>query len=525
MIKNKTILYFLDYGKAFGGAANTLLQQAVLMKNAGHRTVLFFSDYFGQGLHEEYHKIVNRLGIKYEWMTYQMTSQPEDVDLICMDQNYEQIRDKIASYNPDLLHSVQLNPCVELISRELKIPHIMNIYPLIPEFFTMEYMDIFPKYHICDSWYWAKKWHQYLGTDYTCIRTVVHRNDSLAKKELRKAHVRYICAGVLCAGKNQLNVIKAFHRALQEGISGTLSIYGYDESAYAEECKRYIQENNLSESIHIKGFCSDMEHVYTESDVLICGSNRESYPNVISEAMAYGLVVISTPVAGVPELVKDGENGYLTEDASVEAICRKIVAFDRDIGQMRLKRIKENSNRTFEQNHSPEVVTEKLLTYYEHVLKDYKNRPNFKIAAIKITDIREKFASIIHIFSDNYSRFTEPHRITLKLWYLYYVKPAIEAAIDRGAAFYIWGTGKYSAPVKEMVEVFLPEISIAGFIDSYQRGTFLGYTIYEPDKIRKEKDIVVFVAAVSGQQEIISQIEDIGMILNRDYFILSARAW
>ena len=127
MIKSKTILYFMDYGKAFGGAANTLLQQAILMKKAGHRTVLFFSDYFGQGFHEEYEEIVQRLEIEYEWITYQITSQPEDVHLICMDQKYESIRDKINSYHPDFLHSVEINPRVELDSRELKIPHIMNI--------------------------------------------------------------------------------------------------------------------------------------------------------------------------------------------------------------------------------------------------------------------------------------------------------------------------------------------------------------------------------------------------------------
>ena len=47
LIRNYTILYFLDYGKSFGGAVNALLQQAILMKKAGHRVVLFFSDYLG----------------------------------------------------------------------------------------------------------------------------------------------------------------------------------------------------------------------------------------------------------------------------------------------------------------------------------------------------------------------------------------------------------------------------------------------------------------------------------------------
>ncbi len=520
MNKNESILYFLDYGKVFGGAVHTLIQQALLMKKAGYKVFLFFSDYLGKGLQNEYREIVQRLEMTYEWATFQLTSQPEDIDLICLDKNYEQLKNKIASYKPVILHSVQINPCVELVSRELKIPHIMNIYQFMSEFFTFEYTDIFPKYHICDSWYWAKKWNEFLNTDYTCIRTVVNQHCNLIYQKLYGKTIQYLCAGVLYTGKNQLNVIKAFHQALQEGISGMLNIYGYDDTAYAGQCKDYILENNLSKWIHIKGFCSDMEKVYSESDVLICGSSIESYPNVISEAMAYGLIVISTSVAGVPELVKDGENGYLAENDSPEAICRKIVEFNRDIGQKRLDKIKKNSFITFKQNHTPEVVTKNLMTYYRHVIED-----NQKSSNVMISDIRRKFASLIHSFYQYSAQFTDPRKIALKLWYLYHITPTIETAVQKKAAFYIWGTGEYGTAVKEMVEVFLPEVEIAGFMDSNRSGTFFEHVIYEPKEILKKKNIVVLVAIVNGQQEILRQLKDSYKIYNKDYFILSARVW
>ena len=172
--KKYKILYFLDYGKSFGGAANTLFWQAVLMKQMGHKVVIFFSDYFGSGMKEEYGRAYLNPGIEYKWSTYQISSQPEDVDIVCMDENYEKMKEAVALYKPDILHSVQINPCVELVARELKIPHIMNVYPLIPEFFSINYMDVFPHYHLCDSWYYAKKWEHYLKTDSTCIRTVVN---------------------------------------------------------------------------------------------------------------------------------------------------------------------------------------------------------------------------------------------------------------------------------------------------------------------------------------------------------------
>lgn len=514
------IFYFLDYGERLGGAVNTLLQQAALMKRLGHNITVFISDYFGKNIDKKYMEIYKRNGIEVTYATYQFSSQPEDVDIICIDRNYEDLKEIIENAKPDILHSVQINPLVELIGRELEIPHIMNIYPLLPEFFVFDYINIFPYYHICDSWFWAKKWNYYWNTDFTCIRTLANCNQNVKKRNKAGGKVRYICAGVLSVGKNQLEVIKAFHQAILKGISGTLSVYGYDNNDYADKCKYYIEKNRLSEYVSIKGFCLDMEKVYQNSDVLICGSNRESYPNVISEAMANGLIIISTPVAGVPELLKDGINGYLASDFTSEAICMKILEFHNDIGRERLEKIKKNSYETYVLNHSPSVIAKKLLRYYEHVIQDNKKSSN-----IGIDDIRKSFAEYITKFYQNLSYFTDAKRVSVKLWYLYYVKESIEKALKRDTRVFIWGTGIYGTAVKELTEIFLPDIQISGFLDSRKEGTFKGYIIYSPDKVLSQKNIVIFIGAVNGQKDIIEKLEMCGKHFNKEYFILSARAW
>lgn len=516
-----TILYFLDYGERLGGAANTLLQQASLMKRAGNKIMVFVSDLFGRHTAKEYVEIYARNDIEITYTTYRFSSQPEDIDIICIDENYEQLKEIIEEAKPDLLHSVQINPLVELIGRELQIPHIMNVYPLLPEFFCLDYIDVFPHYHICDSWFWAKEWNKYWGTDFTCIRTVVHLKSN-AENEIKRTDekTRYICAGVLSQGKNQLEVIKAFHNALKKGISGSLSFYGYDNNDYTEKCKSYIERNNLSELVLIKGFCADMEKVYQNSDVLICGSTRESYPNVVSEAMAYGLVVISTPVAGVPEILKDGINGYLTDDFTSQSISRKILEFHGDIGKERLEKIRRNSYKTYEQYHSPSLVTKQLLKYYDHVIRDNK-----KSSEVSVADIRNTFAEYINTYHENCSCFTDPKRVSLKLWYLYYMKESIETAVKKDTSVYIWGTGIYGTAVKELAEVFLPAIPIHGFLDSKKEGTFKGYTIYNPDEILPKENIVILIGVVNGQNEIIEKLKMWGKGFNKEYFILSARAW
>ena len=51
------IMYFLDYGQSFGGAVNTLLQRALLMKKAGQKITVVVSDYLNTRLEEGYSNI------------------------------------------------------------------------------------------------------------------------------------------------------------------------------------------------------------------------------------------------------------------------------------------------------------------------------------------------------------------------------------------------------------------------------------------------------------------------------------
>lgn len=519
-----TIVYFLDYAQGFGGAVNTLLQQAVLMRQEGYKVILFFSNYFGTEMREEYKEIC--LNFVYRWVPYQIASQPEDFDIVCIDKNYEKLRDEVASCKPDILHSVQINPCVELISRELKIPHIMNVYPLLPEFFSINYMDIFPHYHLCDSWYYAKKWQHYLKTDSTCIRTVVNAK-ARRKRAFSERVVRFVCVGSIYKGKNQLTVIKAFHKALKHGVRGTLTLCGYANGDYGKECIQYVEINDLQDYVIIKGFCTDMGKEYAQSDVLICGSTMESYPNAISEALANGLVVISTPVGGVPEIIEDGKNGYLTRGYSENSLCEKMIQVQKDINNGKIVEFLNEAERTFLENHSPQAIKSQLIQYYQYVRRDYKQRnmAGGKSGSIGVNEVRNAFASLMVRYYENESRFTEPDKIAQKLWYLFHIKDAIKDALIKGKEFYIWGTGKYGIVVKEIADIFLPEVPIRGFLDSNKKGTFFDYVIYSPEEKVKRKNIVIFVAVVNGQNEVIEKLEERQLVYNKDYFVLSARRW
>ncbi|WP_289022053.1 glycosyltransferase [Desulfobacter postgatei] len=68
----------------------------------------------------------------------------------------------------------------------------------------------------------------------------------------------------------------------------------------------------------------DMPLVFQRADILCLSSLREGNPNVVLEALASGLPVAATPVGGVPELIHNNINGWLSPDLSSEGLAGAI---------------------------------------------------------------------------------------------------------------------------------------------------------------------------------------------------------
>jgi glycosyltransferase involved in cell wall biosynthesis len=122
----------------------------------------------------------------------------------------------------------------------------------------------------------------------------------------------------------------------------------------------------LPSGVEFKGSIADIAPVYREADICVLTSDYEGTPNVLLEAMASGLPVVATKVGGVPELIKDGENGFmleLSDKAGFHAALAKLIADPEARIQM------GHCARSFvEKNHRIEVLPEKLLALYRFVL-------------------------------------------------------------------------------------------------------------------------------------------------------------
>lgn len=135
-----------------------------------------------------------------------------------------------------------------------------------------------------------------------------------------------VCVGRLCEQKGQLLLLEAAKRLAAQSVDFELVLAGDGE--LRAEIDALIAHNNLQGRVRVTGWISG-EQVRDEilaAQALVLPSFAEGLPVVIMEAMALRRPVISTFIAGVPELVQPGEHGWLVAAGDVDALVRAMRA-------------------------------------------------------------------------------------------------------------------------------------------------------------------------------------------------------
>ncbi len=108
----------------------------------------------------------------------------------------------------------------------------------------------------------------------------------------------------------------------QKGMPVEFVLVGDLKSSVPKQYREYC--NFLGEIIDEK----EISEIYDSSDILLLVSSYEGFPLVIMEAMAHGVITISTDVGGIPRHIHDGFNGFLikneSEDIIVKNVCKVI---------------------------------------------------------------------------------------------------------------------------------------------------------------------------------------------------------
>jgi len=149
---------------------------------------------------------------------------------------------------------------------------------------------------------------------------------------LTEKHKKIVSVGRLMQQKNQKMLFAAFKNVLAKYPDYQLVIYG--EGPMREALEAYAEELGIEKNISLPGSVADVHDRIKDAEIFVLSSDYEGMPNALIEAMCLGLPVISTKVSGATDLIKDHENGLLTElndqkeleDAMLELIENPILA-------------------------------------------------------------------------------------------------------------------------------------------------------------------------------------------------------
>ncbi|MGP1719100.1 glycosyltransferase family 4 protein [Shewanella frigidimarina] len=174
---------------------------------------------------------------------------------------------------------------------------------------------------------------------------------------------QFLCIGRLCEQKGQLLLLESFKSLVEVNKNVKLILAG--DGGMRPEIELYINENNLSEHVSITGWISsnEVKNLLLESDAMILPSFAEGLPVAIMEAMAIGTPVLSTYIAGIPELLINRQNSFLFPAGDVEATNLAMQEFiDLNVDELSL--IINNAYTSVSTRHNINIETLKLA---EHI--------------------------------------------------------------------------------------------------------------------------------------------------------------
>lgn len=168
----------------------------------------------------------------------------------------------------------------------------------------------------------------------------------------------FLHPGRISEPKNQLVLVKVFDRLIKEKNDVVLLIAGsMQDMRIWSEIEPY-----LSERIVYIGERTDVRDLLAEADAFCLPSIWEGMPVTLLEAVSVGCIPICSPVGGIPEVITDGVNGFLSSDSSEEAYYKALKNY-MSCSDPKIVQIKQKCIESFNKFRITEIVKKYIEVY------------------------------------------------------------------------------------------------------------------------------------------------------------------
>jgi len=283
----------------------------------------------------------------------------------------------------------------------LKIPVVVRIHT--PYFETLELDKEEAVLGFGDKVICGLEKYSVLKSDQVVSSTIFHAGMLASKYDMDKGKIKILPLGIEQknlqdmleegrgkSGFNVLYVSRLEHRkgtlTLIDALPGILrdrkdiniDFVGKDRKhapggIYHEE---YFVNNypEYQNQVRFHGYVSDeeLDAFYRNADLFVVPSVYESFGLIYVEAMMHGLPVIATRGGGIPEVVIDGEDGFLIRENDVEGL---VEAFDRLYNDEELrKNMGKKARKRYLECYNQEVMSKNTESLYKKVVNMHESR-------------------------------------------------------------------------------------------------------------------------------------------------------
>jgi glycosyltransferase involved in cell wall biosynthesis len=169
-----------------------------------------------------------------------------------------------------------------------------------------------------------------LGMEFDAL-LAAPRRQGLLRRELAVAPEAPLVGSVgrLAPIKNHALLLQAARRMVDLGTPAHFVIVGDGELRAGLE--HLSAQLGLQARVHFLGWRKDLTPIYSDLDLLALTSENEGTPVAVLEAMAAGVPVVATDVGGVPDVIRDGQTGYLVASQEAEVFAQAMARALREV--------------------------------------------------------------------------------------------------------------------------------------------------------------------------------------------------
>lgn len=210
---------------------------------------------------------------------------------------------------------------------------------------------------------------EHTGTNHD-FRVVYNPCPTISKEPVLPKKKNILFSGTLYEGKGYRDLIRAFGKIASKFPDWKVVMAGNGEEDLG---KSIAAECGISNQVEFLGWVTgeQKDKAFRESAIFCLPSYAEGFPMAVLDAWAYGIPVITTPVGGIPDVAKDGENMLLFIPGDIDTLAAQmeklILSYEGD--RVLYNKIKTASIDFAENKFNVNTINKQLGDLYEELSK------------------------------------------------------------------------------------------------------------------------------------------------------------